>query len=192
VNNARLGAAGLGVLAVTTAIARSREVHPAERGVFHTVNDLPRALLPPTYALMQAGSFPAVFVVAEGFRRWGRPRRAALIATAGTGAWLGCKGVKSWVGRGRPSAHLEGVTTRGPAERGLGFPSGHSAIAFTMATIAAPELSPVLRALVWAWAATVASSRVYVGAHLPLDIVGGAALGLALGSAARLATDQLS
>ena len=35
-------------------------------------------------------------------------------------------------------------------------------------------------------AVAVCLARVYVGAHLPLDIVGGAALGLAVGGAVRL------
>ena len=36
-------------------------------------------------------------------------------------------------------------------------------------------------------AITTGVARMYVGAHLPLDIVGGAGLGLAVGSAAALA-----
>ena len=35
-------------------------------------------------------------------------------------------------------------------------------------------------------AAFVSFARVHVGAHLPLDVVGGACLGVALGSAANL------
>jgi membrane-associated phospholipid phosphatase len=42
-----------------------------------------------------------------------------------------------------------------------------------------------LRPVAWSTAATVGAARVYVGAHLPLDVVGGAALGVAAGSAAR-------
>jgi undecaprenyl-diphosphatase len=38
--------------------------------------------------------------------------------------------------------------------------------------------------------AVVCLARVYVGAHLPLDVVGGIGLGLAVGGAVRLLTGR--
>jgi undecaprenyl-diphosphatase len=177
---------GATVAAATTAVARSREIHPVERQVFHSINELPAALLPPVFVVMQAGNYGAAFVAAEVLRRAGRPRLAVAAAASGTAAWLACKAVKRWVGRGRPTAHLDGVTTRGPDETGLGFPSGHSAVSFTLAALTAPALPPRWRPLVFAGAGTVAWSRLYVGAHLPLDVVGGAGIGVCLGSVAAL------
>ncbi len=180
----RVGGA-LGVLAVTTAIARTRGVDQVERRVFRSLNDLPHALHPPVYVVMQAGSLAAVYVAAAAAHRLGRGRLAWTIAAGGTGVWGAAKVVKRWVGRGRPADHVDDVRVRGDEEGGLGFPSGHTAVAFCLATLAAPDLPPRLRPLVWAAAGTVGAARVYVGAHLPLDVVGGAALGVVAGSAGR-------
>lgn len=184
--------AGLVALGVSTAIARSRTVHGTEHDVFRSVNDLPGALLVPAFALMQAGSYASVFVTSGVLAVADRRRTAAAATLAGTAAWVGCKVVKKAVGRGRPPAHLRGVTTRGPAESGLGFPSGHSAVAFTLASLVSAELPTGMRPLVWTWAGIVAGSRVYVGAHLPLDIVGGAGLGLAIGTTTRAVLDAVA
>jgi len=57
------------------------------------------------------------------------------------------------------------------------FPSGHAATGFACATVLsafAPRLTPVFLVL----ALAIAYSRVYVGVHYPLDVVGGAVLGL--------------
>jgi undecaprenyl-diphosphatase len=43
------------------------------------------------------------------------------------------------------------------------------------------------RPVAWALAGVVALARVYVGAHLPLDVVGGAALGVVVGTLTRWA-----
>jgi undecaprenyl-diphosphatase len=67
----------------------------------------------------------------------------------------------------------------------LSFPSGHAATSFAAATLltrAAPRLVVPLYAL----AAAIAFSRVYVGVHYPLDIVGGAVLGVGIATALRL------
>jgi undecaprenyl-diphosphatase len=64
------------------------------------------------------------------------------------------------------------------------FPSGHATIAFTCATtlsFAAPRAAPGFFLL----AAAIAWSRVYVGVHYPLDVLGGAALGVLIATALR-------
>jgi undecaprenyl-diphosphatase len=60
----------------------------------------------------------------------------------------------------------------------------HSAVAFSLAAVLAPSLladgSPS-----WVVASLVAFARVTAGVHLPLDVVGGAGLGLYLGTFTR-------
>jgi undecaprenyl-diphosphatase len=64
------------------------------------------------------------------------------------------------------------------------FPSGHATASFACATVLAfyaPRAAPAFFLL----AAAIAWSRVYVGVHYPLDAVGGAVLGVAIGLALR-------
>jgi undecaprenyl-diphosphatase len=177
----------LGGLAGSTALARTGEVSDAERQAFRVVNGLPHALHPPVYVVMQCGSLGAVFVAAGAARAARSPRLARTVLVVGAGTWGAAKAVKRWVGRGRPARHVDEVEIRGVEESGLGFPSGHAAVAVCLAVLAAPELPPAARWLACAAAGTVGLARVYVGAHLPLDVLGGAALGLVTGAVGRMA-----
>src|SRR5262249_26549065 len=62
------------------------------------------------------------------------------------------------------------------------FPSGHTAIAFACATVIA-WASPRLALPAYLLAAAIAWSRVYVGVHWPLDVLGGAAFGVLVATA---------
>jgi membrane-associated phospholipid phosphatase len=103
-------------------------------------------------------------------------------------AWQLAKVVKERVRRGRPTDELEHIARRlGTPKDGRGFPSGHSAVAATMVTVLWPWATPRERVALVAAAAIVAFARIQVGAHLPIDTVGGAALGVLTGELWRLA-----
>jgi membrane-associated phospholipid phosphatase len=73
------------------------------------------------------------------------------------------------------------------APRGPAFVSGHAVLAFALAAIISPYLRGAWKALPWGLAIGVCIARVYLGAHNPLDVVGGAGLGLAVGGLLNLA-----
>lgn len=74
----------------------------------------------------------------------------------------------------------------GAAAGGLGFVSGHAAVVALLVIVTTPYLGRRGRVVAGLLAGAVCLARVYVGAHLPLDVVGGAALGVAVGAGMRL------
>ena len=81
---------------------------------------------------------------------------------------------------------LADVVIRGAEAHGRGFVSGHAATLTALAAVAWPWLGRRGRIAVAVLVVVVCLARVYVGAHLPLDVVGGAALGLAVAGVVRL------
>ena len=59
-------------------------------------------------------------------------------------------------------------------------------MAVALATVSSPYLGRRGRRVAWALAAAVCVARMYVGAHLPFDVLGGAALGWAAGGLVHL------
>lgn len=135
---------------------------------------------------MQYGTFGAVPVAATVAVLARKSRLAGSLAVGGTAAWITAKGAKRIVARGRPASIIGGVQQRGAEEGDQGFPSGHAAVSTAMTVIMWREASPRMRVALSALTGLVPFGRMYVGAHLPLDLVGGSALGLALGSTVNL------
>jgi glycosyltransferase 2 family protein len=131
---------------------------------------------------MQAGTFATVPAVAAVAAIAGRRRLAVTLAAAGAAAWVGAKGIKLLGGRERPSRILDDVVMREGVEGDRGWISGHTAVATTLAGILADELPGPVRPFLWSVPVATAFGRMYVGAHLPHDTLGGAGFGLMLSS----------
>ena len=169
---------GAVLLLVSRAEAMRPEIPAYEVELFRRVNGASDRIRAPVRAIMQAGTFgtvPAVSVLALLF---GRKRLAAGLAVSGTIAWVGAKVAKPFGGRQRPQAILPDVTIREAIQGDLGWVSGHTAVATTIAFVASDELPGSLRPILLGIVGTVGFGRMYVGAHLPHDVVGGAGLGM--------------
>ena len=177
---------GLTVLALGGLAANRGRVGTLEKDIFRVVNDLPEGMSFLFKSVMQLGAFPAIVIVSLVALAARRPRAARDLAVSGVGAWLAAIGVKRLVAEGRPADLLKDVVLRGAPAHGFGFPSGHVAVAAALATAAGPHLPRPTRRAAWTLVALVALGRMYVGAHLPIDVLGGAALGWALGAAVDL------
>jgi len=99
---------------------------------------------------------------------------AALVATAVAQV------LKRVCQRPRPDVGIHGFEAIVENPDVFSFPSGHSTVAFAVATaLASADLR--IGSAELALAAAIAASRVYLGAHYPLDVVVGALLGIVCG-----------
>jgi undecaprenyl-diphosphatase len=116
---------------------------------------------------------------------WRRPWLFAQVVLAAAAADLTAYALKAAIDRARPSTLYAQPHPLVRAPRDHSFPSGHAATSFACATTLsffAPRLAPAFFVL----AAAIAWSRVYVGVHYPLDVLGGAVLGASLAIALRM------
>ncbi len=122
-------------------------------------------------------------------------RRAALVGVAALAVDSAAVNIvgKLAVRRMRPDPTAAGVpeTRRIAMPTSASFPSGHSAAGFAFAEAVA-EISPGLAVPLRFLAATVAYSRVHVGAHYPGDVIGGALIGSSIGEGVGIVGRQIT
>jgi undecaprenyl-diphosphatase len=181
-------AAALVLLVACARVVSDGDVPVWEADVFHAINDLPAWLYRPVWPFQQLGTLavgPAVALVALVVRQF----RLAIAAIVATVLKLVTEDVvKALVERQRPGTSVGDVALRGDVpEHGLSFVSGHAVLAVAIAALVSPYLRGGWKAVPWVLAAINGFARVYVGAHNPLDVVGGSALGLAVGFSCRYA-----
>jgi undecaprenyl-diphosphatase len=111
-----------------------------------------------------------------------------LICTVAITDMISARLVKEYIERPRPCwdpeffQHVRLVVRS--CVHSFSFTSNHAANHFGLASFIALTLLPVFGRwvyLIFLWAFLVAYSQVYVGVHYPLDVMGGALLGLAAG-----------
>jgi uncharacterized membrane protein YbhN (UPF0104 family)/membrane-associated phospholipid phosphatase len=177
---------GLTIFVVTAALARG-DLATWERSLFTAVNGLPDSLQWVIWPFMQYGVFltiPVLCVVALLMRR---VRLAVAMGIAGVGVYFLARLIKEFVQRGRPEALIENTIARETFAAGsLGYPSGHTAVAGALTVVVTPYLRGRWKIVPAALLVIVFLGRMYVAAHVALDLIGGAALGVAAGAVANL------
>ena len=175
--------AGMVVLLASTVLAR-RGVYRWEVVTFQAINGLPGGIRPFLWVLNQYGTaitIPVTTAIALLFRRW---LLALSLAISGVAVYLLARVIKEFVARGRPADFVEEVVERETfSPSSLGFPSGHAAVAWAITLILLVYVGRPWQIAAIVLAIIVPLVRMYVAAHLPLDLIGGAALGVTVASA---------
>jgi glycosyltransferase 2 family protein len=178
---------GLVVLAISVGLlGRLDRVPEFERDVFRTINGLPSSwnvVIAPPMFLGTLASVPFFMAVCGLLRKY---RMGFVLGIAGLAAYLLARLGKGLIGRGRPGEVFDDLHLRDVDATGLGFPSGHAAVAAAIVVAALPYLPRRWRWPVLLFPLFMAFARVYTGAHLPLDVVSGAAIGVVVASSLNL------
>ncbi len=110
----------------------------------------------------------------------GRPHVIASVESAALAAGA-TNFLKELIDRPRPIFYTDLAPELDPADHDPSFPSGHTAVAFALATsyvLSRSRPSTAVRIGSFAVAATVGALRVASARHFPSDVVAGAALGV--------------
>ena len=141
-------------------------------------------------ALSWIGALGAIWLAIALLAALLRGRRGLLVGTVAAVLLAeGASRLLQWaVGRDRPPLRLPAANPLVQVPSTGSFPSGHATVAFAAATVLALAVArPRFTCAVALLAAAISFSRLYVGVHYPLDVLGGAALGMAIGAVAAMA-----
>jgi len=166
-------------LAALSLLASTGAMGPLETSIFELMYTMPDSLRWFALLATQFGNvWVCIGIIGLLFVLRKNPRLALVVFRNSLVAYMSVEFIKFFVGRPRPMLLLDNVISREIAVYGNGFPSGHTALATVLILTLLPHLPKYLRWLPIAWIGVVAWSRMYLGVHAPLDVVGGLLVGL--------------
>ncbi len=149
---------------------------------FGTVLAVTNSIFRPVPLTFLAAAFALwILATSRGSQRW-EVVRAALVGLATSE--LVTQVLKRVADQPRPTATIPGLDVHGYPKDPYGnaYPSAHTAVAVGLVAALWPWLTRPQRAVGVVVALLVALNRLYIGAHWPIDVVGGAAIGLLSGA----------
>jgi glycosyltransferase 2 family protein len=147
--------------------------------LFNLIYGLPNFLQPFFITITQFGNIYFLAFVVMFFMFKQRYHVAIRLLLSGALAYLVTGVAKDLWGRERPYELLANTVSRELYVRGPGFPSGHMALATAIGLTLAHYVPKKYHYIIWLLIAGVGISRIYLGVHAPLDILGGFAIGWA-------------
>ena len=121
----------------------------------------------------------ALFLIIK-YKKKGLIILLALLVTVGISDYISSSIIKEAVGRLRPCNSLQYVHLLVPCGPGKSFPSSHAVNNFALATV----FTYYFKKYAWVFytiAGLIAFSRISVGVHYPLDVIGGSLIGAIIG-----------
>jgi membrane-associated phospholipid phosphatase len=161
---------------VAMQLSRGKTLPKWEADMFSFFYGLPEQLYPFFYIVTQFGSVYVLGALLVFYLLRRHYHVVLRLLLTGTLAYLLAGIAKSIWGRARPEELLTDIITL-DFTQGPGFPSGHVALAVALALTMGHYLKRKLHWVVFVWIILVAISRMYLGVHVPLDLVGGFAIG---------------
>jgi uncharacterized membrane protein YbhN (UPF0104 family)/membrane-associated phospholipid phosphatase len=176
------------VLVLLFAMVSIREgnVGTTESTLFRLINTLPDFLEAP-FRVVEATAIAAGIVIPLAALLLHRVALARDLLISAVLAWGLAELLDRVAERGRPNGLVPDVELHGVAVSGFGFPAVSVAVAAGLAGAFLPYVTRIPRRIAWSLVLVVAVARVFVGAHLPVDAIGGWAVGVAAAALVHLA-----
>jgi membrane-associated phospholipid phosphatase len=174
---------GVVLLLVAYFCAKNGQITGWELTVFRFFNDAPNWLVTIFGVITFLGTVVALVLAVAILLIIKRYGWAFKLFLAGGTAWLAATLLKLLEIRARPYDLLSGVHLAESKDLATGFPSAHTAMAAAIATILITKNTKNIIWLLIVAVLLVAISRIVVGMHAPLDVIGGMGVGIIVASA---------
>lgn len=171
-------ALGIGLFLITAILARVGAFSNFDTALSTAIYRLPGYLLPIFYGFSLLGSVYMVGAAVISVYLMKKRKLARQLLIGSVLSYATVMVLKAWFAVPRPFEVFDTVFSREIFVTGYGFPSGHTAVATTLSLLFLRFVPQKYHLILVVWVAGVALSRIYLGVHSVLDVLGGFAIGL--------------